>query len=69
MIKFYYGGITMTDYQKMYYILCDAASKAIDAPHDEAKRLLREALNEAEEIYIQTCGENEEQEVNSRDLR
>ena len=52
----------MADYQKMYYLICSAASKAIDAPPEEAKRLLRAALYEAEEIYIRTCGEGETQE-------
>lgn len=45
----------MTDYQKMYYLLCSAASKAIDAPAEEAKQLLQDALHEAEELYIYTC--------------
>lgn len=44
----------MANYQKMYYILCNAASKAIDMPPMEAKRFLRQALEEAEEIYIQS---------------
>ena len=43
----------MPDYKKMYYILCDAASRAIDAVPEEAKRLLQRALDEAEEIYLQ----------------
>ena len=42
----------MMDYQKMYYLLCSAASKAIDAPVEEAKRLLQNALHEAEDMYI-----------------
>lgn len=50
----------MADYQKMYYLICSAASKAIDAPPEEAKRLLQTALYEAEDIYIQTCGEEED---------
>ena len=45
----------MADYQKMYYLLCSAASKAIDAPPEEAKQLLQNALHEAENIYIYTC--------------
>lgn len=48
----------MADYQKMYYILCSAASKAIDASPEEAKRILRNALLEAEEVYIRTCEED-----------
>lgn len=52
----------MADYQKMYYLICSSASKAIDAPPEEAKRLLQTALYEAEDIYIRTCGEDETQE-------
>lgn len=51
----------MADYQKMYYIICAAASKAIDAPPEEAKRILQTALYEAEDLYIRTCGEDETQ--------
>ena len=49
----------MADYQKMYYLLCSAASKAIDAPPEEARRLLQKALDEAEEIYLYTREEDE----------
>ena len=52
----------MTDYQSMYYILCDGASRAIDAPPEEAKPLLQEALYKAEEIYIQTSGPMESEQ-------
>ena len=52
----------MADYQKMYYLLCSAASKAIDASPEEAKRILRNALLEAEEVYILTCGEENSEE-------
>lgn len=52
----------MADYQKMYYIVCDAASKAIDAPPEEAKRLLQAALYEAEDVYIRSCQESEAKE-------
>ena len=45
----------MADYQKMYYILCDAVSKSLDVPPEEAKRLLQEALYAAEDAYIHTC--------------
>ncbi|MCH5353208.1 MAG: hypothetical protein J1E06_07055 [Acutalibacter sp.] len=45
----------MADYQKMYSLLCRAASKAIDAPPEEARQLLQKALFEAENIYIHTC--------------
>ena len=47
----------MTDYKTMYYILCDAASRALDAlPADPeaAAALLQKALDEAEEKYIDT---------------
>lgn len=49
----------MADYRKMYYLLCSAASKAIDASPEEAKQLLRSALQEAEEMYLGTCGEDD----------
>lgn len=51
----------MADYQKMYYILCAAAAKAIDTPTVEANQLLQEALYEAEDLYIRTCEEGEKQ--------
>lgn len=51
----------MVEYQKMYYIICAAASKAIDAPPEEAKQILQTALYEAEDIYIRTCEEDETQ--------
>lgn len=45
----------MPDYQKMYYIHCAAASKAIDAEDFEtARQILQAALYEAEELYIDT---------------
>ena len=52
----------MADYQKMYYLLYRAASEAIDAPPEEAKRILQEALYEAENIYIRTCGEEDKKQ-------
>ena len=50
-------GKEMAEYQKMYYILCDGASRALDAlpdtPETQAARLmLQEALYAAEELYI-----------------
>ena len=48
----------MADYQGMYYILCSAASKALDVlPADaaEARHILETALSEAEEKYIDTA--------------
>ena len=53
----------MPDYQKMYYVLCDAASKAIDATPEEAKQILQKALYEAEEIYIRTSEDEETRET------
>ena len=53
----------MADYQKMYYILCDAASRAIDfiqtAP-EAAEQILRQALAHAEDIYVETAGEEDD---------
>ena len=51
----------------MYYILCAAAAKAMDAPIKKANELLREALYEAEEIYIRTCGEDKQQSITGAD--
>ena len=47
----------MPDYQKMYHILCAAASRAIDLLSDVpagnmARMTLLDALGEAEELYI-----------------
>ena len=46
----------MADYQKMYYILCEASSRALDALEsgdmETAHELLQAALNEAEDVYI-----------------
>ncbi len=47
----------MPDYQKMYYILCSAASRAIDQMPDmpanqPARQTLLAALNDAEDLYI-----------------
>lgn len=47
----------MVDYQKMYYILCHAASDALDKLPEtkdtqEAQQILQTALLEAEELYI-----------------
>lgn len=50
----------MADYKKMYYILCDAASKAIDASPEKARQLLQNALYEAENIYTRTCEEGDQ---------
>lgn len=48
----------MADYQKMYYILCRAIDKALDVLPGQgeiARQLLQQALEEAEEKYIETA--------------
>ena len=48
----------MADYQKMYYILCRAVDKALDILPEEAlevRRVLKQALDQAEEKYIDTA--------------
>ena len=57
----------MPDYQKMYYVLCAAASKTTDAPPEEAKQILQKALYEAEEIYIRTSEDEETRETSIAD--
>ncbi|MCC8357511.1 MAG: hypothetical protein LJU34_06690 [Oscillospiraceae bacterium] len=47
----------MADYQKMYYIMCSAASEALDmlpavAENESVRGVLQLALLEAEEIYL-----------------
>lgn len=47
----------MPDYRKMYAIMCSAASNALDAlrniPQNAlVRKILQDALNEAEELYI-----------------
>ena len=47
----------MADYQKMYYILCRAADKALDVlpespENKDVRALLQQALDQAEEMYI-----------------
>lgn len=49
----------MADYQKMYYILCDSISKALDLlpetpANRPAQKLLLKALIKAEDVYITT---------------
>lgn len=51
----------MADYKKMYHIICKAASQAIDEPPEKAKQLLQIALYEAEEIYIRTYEDGEDE--------
>ncbi len=50
----------MADYQKMYYILCGAASTALDRlpdgqENESVRVLLQTALHEAEELYIESA--------------
>ena len=55
----------MTDYKKMYLVLCNAVSKTLDdleglpGVGSECFLRLKEAMNEAEDIYIETA-DNEE---------
>ena len=50
----------MADYQKMYYTVCSAASKAIDmilaGEIEAAQKMLQTALLDAEEQYITSSG-------------
>lgn len=55
----------MTKYQQMYYILCAAVSKTLDClpqieKNEEARQLLQTALDEAEELYIQSADASDE---------
>lgn len=57
--KFGKGAEIVADYQRMYAILCAAASEALDALPEapetaEAVRILLSALERAEELYQQT---------------
>jgi hypothetical protein len=57
----------MTEYSKMYAILCCAASDAIDALPDipetfHAKMILQKALYEAEDVYIDTSDDEDEED-------
>lgn len=47
----------MVNYKTMYNIVCEASSRAIDAPLKDAAGILQTALHQAEEIYLETCGE------------
>ena len=54
----------MTDWRKMYIVLCDAADRVIEPLEklDGARPwtgLLHEALQEAEEIYVETTPDGE----------
>ena len=57
----------MTDYKTMYHILGKGITNAVDIIEKsmlqtdvtiEVRHILIEAQREAEEIYIDTCGEN-----------
>ena len=54
----------MTDYKKMYTILCVGISEAMDvmklSANPEAYMRLQDALHEAEEVYINTCEDDPE---------
>lgn len=55
----------MIDYQHMYHILCDAASRALDAlPEtiscEQARGILKNALEEAEECYVNAKEQSDE---------
>ena len=55
----------MPNYEKMYHILCRAASGALDmlpetAENAAGRTLLQFALYVAEEMYIRDSGEEEE---------
>ena len=52
----------MTDYERIYHIVCAAMDRALDMLEDkanveQARQVMQAALLEAEELYIQTCGE------------
>ena len=54
----------LPDYMKMYAVLCSAVDKAIEAlenipPALPIAYVLRDALEEAEDIYISTAGGEE----------
>ncbi len=57
--------IDMTDYRKMYLVLCDAVSKTLDdlegqpGVGHECFLRLKEAMNETEDIYIETSDDEE----------
>ena len=47
----------------MYYILCEAASRAIDfirQSPEAAEQILRQALTHAEDVYVETAGEEKD---------
>lgn len=59
----------MTDYKTMYAILCKGLSSAVDKLNSsmvktqqtyEATQILKQALDEAENVYIDTCDRTED---------
>ena len=56
----YKGDAHMADYQKMYYILCQAVDLALEVlPEDgeTARQVLQKAMDEAEDKFIETAGD------------
>ena len=58
----------MPDYEKMYHILCKAASAALDRLPDmmknrEGRNILEMALLEAEELYVETSDDQDQTEA------
>lgn len=57
----------MVDYKKMYYIMIDASERAITAISQQnyglAKKALIRAEREAEELYIDTAEDEDEDEA------
>ena len=57
----------MVDYKKMYYIMIDASERAITAISQQnyglAKKTLIRAEREAEELYIDTAEDEDEDEA------
>ena len=55
----------MTDYKKMYLTVCGAAAAAMDELQDKPElagtfQKLKDALNKAEDIYIETSEDEED---------
>ena len=55
----------MTDYKKMYLVLCGCIAKALDKleGRDEFMELflqMKDAMNEAEDIYIETSDDEQD---------
>lgn len=54
----------MTDYKKMYMILLNGIEEALSCTtildNPKVAHLLQTAMQEAEDVYIETCGESDE---------